>query len=161
MTQRGSVDTVRIIPAGSRPPDFPELIQTAITPAAPDQEHRHAVRSSETASGSMTLPDLQERRQNDPERYQNAIRPAAPDQNTGTPPDPRQAVWINDAARIRGNIQDDPERDTVPAGSRPRSHRRHRIRNAGTQSDRYAVPAGSRPDERNTAKKTKKYIFYS
>ena len=49
MTQRGSVDTVRIIPAGSRPPDFPERIQTAIRTPERCQIFRNAVWIDDTA----------------------------------------------------------------------------------------------------------------
>ena len=80
----------------------------------------------------------------------NAIRPAH-----RPPPDPRQAVWIDDAAGSSGTPSersppDDPERDqTGGTGSGHRnaarssgkqSDRRHQIRNTGTPPDpRHAV----------------------
>ena len=89
------------------------MIQTTITPAAPDQN-------------TETPPDF-------PERIQTAITPAA---------DPRQAVWIDDAARIRGYRQDDPRRmiQTAIRTAAPDQERRNAVRSSETASGSMTLP---------------------
>ena len=69
----------------------------------------------------MTLPDLQERRQNDPRRMiQNAIRPAAPDQDTETLPDlqeSNQTGGTRSGTPARRQIHGTPSGSMIQRGS--------------------------------------------
>ena len=77
MTQRGSVEIFRNTGTRYRPPPDPDrqIFRNGSRPRS-DRRRIHG-----KPSGSMTLPDFQERRQNDPRQMiQTAIRTAAPDQ---------------------------------------------------------------------------------